>query len=58
MAKRAAEVTESPIVQFKMENTTYQLDLSKRKVYRRFVEIETSRACEILSRWKAENAPA
>ena len=48
----------APIVQYQLENKTYQLDLGKRKVYRRFVEIETARAFEILSRWRAENAPA
>ena len=41
------------IVTFDFENRTYQIDPGKKKVYRRFVEIETSKASEILSSWRA-----
>jgi hypothetical protein len=54
MSKKAAEVVETPIVTFQVDRHTYQIDAGRRKVYRRFVEIETSRAAEILTRWRAE----
>ncbi len=46
----------NPIVQFQFEDRTYQIDPLLRKVYRRFVEIETSKAAEIFSIWR--RAPA
>jgi hypothetical protein len=36
-------------VDFRFEDTTYQIDPSKRKVYRSFVEVETSRASHIIA---------
>jgi hypothetical protein len=45
-----------PIVTFDFENRTYEIDPGQRKVYRRFVEIETSRAAEIFSVWRARHA--
>ena len=44
------------IVQFRFEDRTYQIDPRLRKVYRRFVEIETSRAAEIFSVWRRATA--
>ena len=46
----------NPIVQFQFEDRTYQIDPRLRKVYRRFVEIETSRAAEIFSVWRRATA--
>lgn len=46
------------IVSFDFENRTYQIDPDMKKVYRRFVEIETSKACQILSTWRASYAVA
>jgi hypothetical protein len=45
----------APIVTFDFENRTYQIDADRKKVYRRFVEIETSKASEILSTWRAQH---
>lgn len=45
-----------PIVQFQFEDRTYQIDPRLRKVYRRFVEIETSKAAEIFSVWRRVTA--
>jgi hypothetical protein len=46
------------IVTFQFQNRTYEIDPEARKVYRRFVEIETSRASEILSIWRASHVGA
>ena len=47
-----------PMVDFSLEDRTYQIDPDRRKVYRRFVEIETSKAVEIFAIWRAQNASA
>ncbi len=44
-----------PIVNFSFEDRTYQIDPDRRKVYRRFVEIETSKAFEIYTHWRTQN---
>ncbi len=45
-------------VNFDFENRTYQIDPEQRKVYRRFVEIETAKASQIISVWRSEPASA
>ncbi len=52
------EIEPSPMVDFNVEDRTYQIDAQRRKVYRRFVEIETSKAMEIFSLWRSQNATA
>ena len=49
--KKNSETT--PIVIFEFQDRTYQIDPGQKKVYRRFVEIETSKAAEIFSIWRA-----
>ena len=46
------------IVDFQFGDRTYQIDPSRQKVYRRFVEIETSKASTILQVWRAQAATA
>jgi len=46
------------IVSVDFENRTYQVDPQQKKVYQRFVEIETSKASLILSYWRASVANA
>ena len=57
MARKRVRTQITPptsFVDFDFENRTYQIDPDLKKVYRRFVEIETSRACEILSTWRSQ----
>ena len=42
-------------VNFSFQDRTYQIDPDRRKVYRRFVEIETSKASEIMTVWRSQN---
>ena len=56
--KKTVERPATPIVNFDFEDRTYQIDPGRQKVYRRFVEIETSRAAEIFSLWRARHAAA
>jgi hypothetical protein len=46
------------IVDFDFQDRTYQIDPARRKVYRKFVEIETSKAFEIFTVWRGQNAGA
>jgi hypothetical protein len=43
------------VVDYSFGSQTYQIDTERQKVYRRFVEIETSRAATIYSNWRASN---
>lgn len=52
---RSAELKVS-VVDYSFHDRTYQIDPSRQKVYRQFVEIETSRAFEIFSSWRSHNA--
>ncbi len=55
---RKRKVKPGPMVTFQLGDRTYQIDPDLKKVYRRFVEIETSRAEEIMSVWRASLAAA
>jgi len=56
--KRTPKEDPKPIITFQFQDRTYQIDPGRRKVYRRFVEIETSKAAEIFSIWRAGCASA
>ncbi len=60
MARKRIKAKAEPvrIVNFSVGDRTYQIDPDQKKVYRRFVEIETSKASEILSTWRAQHASA
>jgi hypothetical protein len=48
----------TPIINFTFQDRIYQIDPSRKKVYRRFVEIETSKASEIFSIWRVQHLTA
>jgi hypothetical protein len=52
--KKNVETPARPIVNFNVGDCTYQIDPGRKKVYRRFVEIETAKASEILSTWRSQ----
>ena len=61
MARRKTNgkpVAKTQVVTYRVGAQTYQIDTDRQKVYRQFVEIETSRAIEIYSSWRAANATA
>jgi hypothetical protein len=58
MARKQTVMAGGEIVTVEIEHRTYQIDPEQRKVYRRFVEIETSKAAEIFSIWRAQQASA
>ena len=44
------------VINFVFGERTYQIDPQRRKVYRSFVEIETSKAFEIYLHWRSSEA--
>jgi hypothetical protein len=57
----ARKTTKKPLVaatlvDFNFQERTYQVDPNRKKVYRQFVEIETSKAWEIFSVWRSQHA--
>ena len=58
VARKKATGNEEPkltVVTYSFGQHTYQIDPERHKVYRRFVEIETSKAVAIYSSWRAAN---
>jgi hypothetical protein len=45
----------SSIVEFAYDNTSYQIDTERRKVYRKWIEVESARTYLIMSAWSALN---
>ena len=43
------------IVEFAYDNTRYQIDTQRRKVYRKWIEVESARTYLIISAWSALN---
>ncbi len=43
------------IVEFAYDNTSYQIDTQRRKVYRKWIEVESARTYLIMSAWSALN---
>lgn len=46
------------MVDFSFDNTLYQIDPTRRKVYRRWVEVETSKTCLIMGAYSSAVAEA
>jgi hypothetical protein len=44
------------VVDFAYDNTNYQIDTARRKVYRKWVEVESARTYLIMSAWSTLNA--
>jgi hypothetical protein len=58
VASKKVTVKDEPkvkVVDYSFGTQTYQIDPDRQKVYRRFVEIETRRACTIYASWRASN---
>ena len=48
--------TKEVFVNFNVGDRIYQIDPQRQKVYRQFVQIETSKASEIYAVWRSQNA--
>ncbi len=43
------------VVDFDYDNTNYQIDTQRRKVYRKWIEVESARTYLIMSAWSTLN---
>ena len=44
------------MVDFSYANVSYQIDPTRRKVYCRWIEVETAKTCQIMGAWSQSNA--
>ena len=54
--KKASPTRSAPVptvVDFAYDNTNYQIDPQRRKVYRKWVEVESARTYLIMSAWSS-----
>jgi len=64
MKKRAQAGKKQParihngMISFDFANVSYQIDPSRRKVYHRWIEVETAKTCQIMGAWsQAQSSP-
>ena len=50
-AKAVAKKPAHGMIDFNYANISYQIDPNRRKVYHRWVEVETARTCLIMGAW-------
>ena len=46
------------MIDFTFANTSYQIDPARRKVYHRWIEVETAKTCLIMGAFSSEQAQA
>ena len=44
------------MIDFNYANVSYQIDPNRRKVYRRWIEVETAKTCLIMGAWSQTRA--
>jgi len=63
MKKKAAGSRRQParksngMIDFSYANVSYQIDPNRRKVYHRWIEVETAKTCLIMGAWSQTRAP-
>jgi hypothetical protein len=51
VAKRQSARNSNGMVDFNYANVSYQIDPTRRKVYHRWIEVETAKTCLIMGAW-------
>ncbi|MBI1949934.1 MAG: hypothetical protein HYS34_01045 [Acidobacteria bacterium] len=51
IARKKASQPQNGMVNFSFANVSYQIDPSRRKVYHRWIEVETAKTCQIMGAW-------
>jgi hypothetical protein len=54
--KQSARIVNG-MIDFDYANVSYQIDPNRRKVYHRWVEVETAKTCLIMGAWSQTRAP-
>jgi hypothetical protein len=44
------------MINFSFADISYQIDPSRRKVYHRWIEVETAKTCQIMGAWSQSRA--
>ncbi len=56
-SKKQSSRQQNGMVDFSYANVSYQIDPTRRKVYQRFIEVETAKTCLIMGAWTQLQAP-
>ena len=51
IARKKSSQPQNGMVSFSFANVSYQIDPSRRKVYHRWIEVETAKTCQIMGAW-------
>lgn len=54
--KRQAARCQHGMINFNFANVSYQIDPNRRKVYHRWIEVETAKTCQIMGAWSHSQA--
>ena len=54
-SKGRKKATKDPIVNFRYQQTEYQIDPERRQVYKNWVEVETAKTFLIINAWAIAN---
>lgn len=56
IARKKSSQLQNGMVSFSFANVSYQIDPSRRKVYHRWIEVETAKTCQIMGAWSQSRA--
>jgi hypothetical protein len=56
-AKKKSGSKSNGMIEFSYGDVSYQIDPGRRKVYRRWIEVETAKTFVIMSAWNQTQAP-
>ena len=54
--KRQTTRPQNGMIDFDFANVSYQIDPNRRKVYHRWLEVETAKTCQIMGAWSQAQA--
>ena len=57
VARKKSSQLQNGMVNFNFANVSYQIDPSRRKVYHRWIEVETAKTCVIMGAWSQSRSP-
>jgi hypothetical protein len=55
-ARKKSSQTQNGMINFSFADISYQIDPSRRKVYHRWIEVETAKTCQIMGAWSQSRA--
>lgn len=55
-ARKKSSQTLNGMINFSFADVSYQIDPSRRKVYHRWIEVETAKTCQIMGAWSQSRA--